>query len=365
MAEALALSGCEVHVVAYHLGSITTEEEQKLPFKIHRIRNVPTYKKFSAGPTLQKLMVVDSLLFWKLKKIVSGLRVDIVHAHHYEGLIASLLLPKYNRVPIIYDAHTLLESELHFYWSELAEPLARRLGQFLDGRLPIRADHVITVTPDIRDKLIARAGIQPERISVIMSGVEIEHFGRPTCGVGHDQSIKKIVYAGGLSSFQGINHFLQIFVRIGKLRRNVKLQIITNDCFQPYLTLARQLGIESQIEITPSSYEKLPEYLKAADVVLNPRVECDGIPQKLLNYMAAGRPVVSFEGSAKIIEHYKTGYIVENENYEAFAKAVLYLLDNCEIAEAMGSRAKEFIRRNFSWKSKARDIMDVYERLLG
>ena len=53
------------------------------------------------------------------------------------------------------------------------------------------------------------------------------------------------------------------------------------------------------------------DYLAAADVALNPRVHSSGTPQKLLNYMAAAKPVVSFEGSAKGLTHERDALIVE------------------------------------------------------
>ena len=80
--------------------------------------------------------------------------------------------------------------------------------------------------------------------------------------------------------------------------------------------------------------------------------------------MAAGRPVVSFQGSAKILDHNKTGYIVENANYDEFVKGILYLLDNCQIAESLGSNAQKVIDTKFSWSSKAIEIMAVYENVL-
>ena len=364
MAEALAQQGCDVHVFTYHLGTITADEEKGLPFKIHRIRKVPTYNKYSPGPSPQKLMVLDLLLYNKLNRFASQFKFDLIHGHHYEGLSIGLWMRKRYGFPVIYDAHTLLESELHYYMKILPERGLRQLGLTLDKLLPIRADHIITVTPEIRAKLIAKAGVSPNAVSVIMNGIETEHFNHLSCDPQRDPSLKKIVYAGNLGKFQGITHLLKIFGRIVKRRKNVRLQIITSSSFEPYLPLARRLQIESKIDITLASFDKLPNYLKSADLVVNTRVECDGIPQKLLNYMAAGRPVISFKGSAKIIEHKKTGYIVENGDYEEFVKGVFLLLDNREMAETLGANARKFIDEKFTWSSKAKEIMAIYGSVL-
>jgi glycosyltransferase involved in cell wall biosynthesis len=76
------------------------------------------------------------------------------------------------------------------------------------------------------------------------------------------------------------------------------LRILTNDSFQDYEILSRSLGIRDRIDVRPVRLEDLPEELSAATVAVNPRIACDGLPQKLLNYMAAGCPIVSFAGSA-------------------------------------------------------------------
>jgi hypothetical protein len=88
MAEALAHSGHEVHVVTYHLG----EKLQRTPFSLYRIRDVKTYRKYSPGPTYQKLLVLDTLLMLKLFQVLNDHEIELIHAHHYEGIIMKDLL---------------------------------------------------------------------------------------------------------------------------------------------------------------------------------------------------------------------------------------------------------------------------------
>ena len=68
--------------------------------------------------------------------------------------------------------------------------------------------------------------------------------------------------------------------------------------------LAAELGISrSVIWISPHTLKDLPSYLALADVCVVPRPECPGHPVKLLNYMLAGKPIVSFAGGAKGVRH--------------------------------------------------------------
>ncbi len=60
MSEALAKLEHNIHVITYHFEEdINTEGNN-----IHRIPNVKYYKKFSPGPTITKLLLLDFLLFF-------------------------------------------------------------------------------------------------------------------------------------------------------------------------------------------------------------------------------------------------------------------------------------------------------------
>ena len=74
MADALGRRGHEVHVVTYHLG----EACSGAPFHIHRIPSVATYRKYSPGPTIQKLLIPDLLLVLKMKHPSGGRCIHIL-----------------------------------------------------------------------------------------------------------------------------------------------------------------------------------------------------------------------------------------------------------------------------------------------
>ena len=94
-----------------------------------------------------------------------------------------------------------------------------------------------------------------------------------------------------------------------------------------------------------------------------PRVECPGLPQKLLNYMAAGRAVVAFAGSAKRVEHGTTGLIVPNHDVGAFAAAILRLAGDPAEAQRLGRAAQAFVAATASWPTAAERCERVYASL--
>jgi glycosyltransferase involved in cell wall biosynthesis len=363
MAEALARKGVEVHVVTYNLGEVLDDEKYRYPFDIHRICKVKTYKKLSPGPSLQKLLVLDNLLFLKILEVLRKYQIDIIHAHHYEGLIVALMAKNFVNLPIVYDAHTMLESELPFYRLGAPGKIKEIAGRFFDNFLPRHADHIITVTEDIKHKLVNEFMIPEKRISVVTNGIENEHFS-VSVENPHKRNETILIYSGNLAEFQGIDLLLKSFQILLKKRDDLRLYIVTNSSFAPYQSLANDLGISSHIDIIQSDFDTLPTYLHMADVALNPRTVCDGIPQKLLNYMAAGKPIVSFAGSAKVLKHKETGYIVEGTSFVDFAEGVLEVLDNPDFAQGLGVNAQGLSRRDYGWEKLADETLDVYNQIL-
>jgi glycosyltransferase involved in cell wall biosynthesis len=104
--------------------------------------------------------------------------------------------------------------------------------------------------------------------------------------------------------------------------------------------------------------------LVQSDVLLNPRTRCAGIPQKLLNYMAAGRPIVTFAGSAKILTDRVDALVIENGDIRSFADAMLELATNRELARTLSAAALDLVVARHSWHSVAAQTDKVYRDTL-
>ena len=358
LSEALAKQGHEVHVVTYHLG----EGRADPSVEVHRIPEVQSYRKTGPGPSYKKLAVIDPLLVKKTREVIRERGIDIIHAHHYEGLLVGAFARRKTAIPLVYDAHTLLESELPYYGLGLPRSVKAGLGRWLDRRVPPLSDFVVSVTQVIRDKLVDNRIMPAAKVAVIANGVEREFYEYEKRGLEGDSRV--LIFAGNLAAYQGINEMLRAFREVSATRDGVRLAIVTDSSFEEYEPLARELGIRDQIDLVRSELDKLPELLSGGEVALNPRQDCDGIPQKLLNYMAVGIPVVSFKGSAPVVEHRKTGWIVENGNISGFADGILRLLENAELARQIGRNAREYIRQHHTWEGAAARCEQVYEKLV-
>jgi glycosyltransferase involved in cell wall biosynthesis len=355
LAEALCARGHQVELITYHIG------DGDLHFPVHRIFDRRSHRNMPAGPSARKLFLYDPTLAVKVWQVIGRGGFDIVHAHHFEGLLVSQPARLRHRIPVVYDAHTMLRLELPCYGPRLSHWIARTGGGWLDGWLPRTADHIVAVTPDIRASLIERHGLTPERISVVMNGVEAGNF-RVRETPASDGDVR-LIYSGTLAPYQDIDLLLDAFARARRVRTDLKLCFSVSSSFEPYEEQARRLGVRDSIEVIADGFEELPRRLAASNIAVLPRTACPGIPQKLLNYMAAGKAIVSSAGSAKVIEHERNGLIVPNGDADAFARALLRLAGNPALARRLGDSARSDAEQAYSWRQSAETLERIYDQL--
>jgi glycosyltransferase involved in cell wall biosynthesis len=325
---------------------------------------VPSYRKLSPGPSLGKLVRVDPALTGLLRRLHRQERFDVFHAHHVEGLLVAAAARLGQKSPIVFDAHTLLMSELPYYSLGLPTAAKAGLGRIADRALPYLADHTVCVTETIRAKLVGSAGIDPNRVSVIANGIELDHFDPGRIADPPKRNGRTLIFTGNLAEYQGIDLMLQSFREIVAQVPDARLTIASDSAFAPYETLARELGIRDRIDLVASPrFDELPKLLAGADIALNPRMNCDGVPVKLLNYMAAARPAVSFDGSAPGVTHEKDGWLAESGDVEAFAAGVVRLLQDPARAAAIGRAGRDYVERNNSWPQAAERCERIYKSL--
>lgn len=370
LAESIARSGRKVHVASYHYGengnssAFSSDNFGELGYELHRIPKVPGKWDPAPGPGLGKALVLNPLLLAKTASVIRRHRIRLVHCHHYEALLIGLTLRKFLPITVVYDAHTLLGDELAYYTSSAFESPINRFGTFLDRTLPKRADHILPVTEEIHDTLAAYAkGHDRASMTIVGNGLEeatIRSFRRHAGNVRRG----RIVYAGNLAAYQGIDLLLEAFASVAGKKREANLVLVSQKPHEPVVEMARTLGIADKVTFVDSAKADLPKELCSAEVLVNPRIKCPGYPLKLLNYMAAGRPIISFESSGKNLTNGIDSRLVSDGNVPGFADAVLNVLSNPTLGDRLGAAARETVFLHYSWEAIAKRVDAAYDHAL-
>jgi glycosyltransferase involved in cell wall biosynthesis len=91
----------------------------------------------------------------------------------------------------------------------------------------------------------------------------------------------------------------------------------------------------------------------------------EGMSNALLEAMACGLACVATRtsGSEDLIEHGVNGLLVEPEDYQSMAKALLTLLDNSALVQEYGGAARETIERYYSFEQIMDKYVELYRRI--
>jgi glycosyltransferase involved in cell wall biosynthesis len=126
--------------------------------------------------------------------------------------------------------------------------------------------------------------------------------------------------------------------------------------------LAREQGIGDRVVFLGwQSRQELIQCYKQSNLFLFPSRH-EGMPNAVLEAMASGLPVIAsrISGNEELVQHEKTGLLVESENVDALESALRSLFENPSLRKSMGMAARQRVEKSFGWENTARQ----YEALL-
>ncbi|MEN4006861.1 MAG: glycosyltransferase family 4 protein [Methanobacteriaceae archaeon] len=295
--------------------------------------------------------------------------VDIVHAHSpipYSD-IPALIYAKHKKVPFILT--------YQYDGQETGGSFIRNAGVFLYNRVFINkvlshADVIIATTSSYAKESKFLKGYE-DKIVIIPNGINIEevttNYSKEECRnkLKLPADKKLILFLGSLVQYKGPDILLKALYLVKKEIPDVKLIFAGRG---PMLTELRELSKKLYLDVEFLGFveEPLkPMYFKASDIFCLPSItmsESFGIVN--LEAMACGIPIVSTRlgGIPDIVEDGKSGLLVEPGDSKSLADALIYLLENDDIAKKMGDYGKRKVR-DYSWEKIALKTEEIYKML--
>lgn len=130
--------------------------------------------------------------------------------------------------------------------------------------------------------------------------------------------------------------------------------------------LIRELGVAEQVEFVRVHFSEMPTLYEQADIVLYPTVADEPFGLVPLEAMSCQRAIVASRcgGIAETVRDGETGYTIEPEDIDAFARRVRHLLENPEVARSMGAAGRRHVLESFDLGRYARDLEAHYRSSL-
>lgn len=357
MAESL-LEYYSIDILTYPLDE---DVEVDPALSIRRVRNVLGYDKRSPGPSFTKALL-DMEMLPVLLDLTRRHDYDVLYAHHVEGCAVGLAWKALSRsdAPLIYDVHGSLTDELEQF-GFLYNRLTRPAWAFLEDRLLAGADRLVCVSDELRSTVLERGLAREEDVTVVPTGIRYDAFRAMIDDESpFDHPGPTVTYAGSMAPYQNLTELPAVAEAVSEGNSLVRFCVVAGEVeaaeVRAVVREARERDVEDRLDVrTGVDFPDVPTYLYHSDILVNLRTECTGVPQKLVNYMAAGRPMVSAAGSAKPLKDGRNAIVVTDHDVAAFADAVHELLTDPERAERLGRQAAKDARA-FDWDRLAADL---------
>ena len=291
---------------------------------------------------------------WEVYRIMEQINPDIVHSFGYAsraGIPAAKMAGIRHRVI-----------------SFRSDP--RRWVTFFDRRI---LDFATFVIENSKYALSIYKQINKGKIpssKVIYNGIDFESF-----DIESEQEISKppirevpprvVCSVASLRTAKGIDNLISAFSVVCSQLPDTQLWLIGDGELRPHLErLVHDSGLTNKV-VFWGNRRDVPAILRYAKLgVLSSRIE--GTPNALLEYMAAGLPVVATNvgGNSEVIIHGKTGLLVPTGDIKALADGILTMLNNSSMAQIYGQAGRKHVGRFFSLKRMVQETELAYLELL-
>ena len=309
--ELLALRGHEVSFLEFDEGRKFWEKglaprRQVMQGRVHPGATISVYRPFQVGiPGVDRLLTVLTVVP-QLRKLLRQGSFDavVLYAVPTYGL-QTLWLARANGLPVMFRALDVSHKIRSSILSPAIKWIERRIYKKVDllsANNPAMASYCNQLGERTKD---TKVHFPPLDLSHFQTGSRDESLRK---SLGFSEEDRVLIYMGSFFYFSGLVEALRGFATLAKTNAALKFLLIGGgDQDQELRKLVLELGVQGKVFFTGFiGYQDLPRYLKIADVAVNtlePTLVANvAFPNKVLQYMAAGLPVVStkLDGLAQI-----------------------------------------------------------------
>lgn len=312
---------------------------------------------------------VLSFTSFMASSFIAGLRVpqvDLVWGTTpplFQGLTA-WLLARLKRAAFVFEVRDLWPA-FAVAVGVLRNPVLIWMSERLEGFLYRHADRVIINSPGFRDHVVQRGA---QRVDLVPNGVEAAMFDPQANGAtfrkSHAWAGKYLVlYAGAHGMSNDLGVVLQAAAALQD-RADIVIALLGDGKEKPALMAeAEAMGLKNVCFLPPLAKDEMAEALEASDagiaVLLPLEVYKTTYPNKVFDYMAAGRPVVlAIDGVIRqVVEEAGAGIFVPPGDPQAMAAAIRQLADDPAEGRRMGMAGRACVERDFDRPATAQALI--------
>ena len=294
---------------------------------------------------------------FRLTRYLLKVRPTVVHSFLFRANILSRIAGFFAGVPLVISSVRVMGGEKNYYHR-------------VEKSTSFMVDHYITVSESVKDYLVSKANLLPEKITTVYNGVTLNGIlteGESTMpmpfGLKPQDSV--ILSVGRLHRQKGYDYFIRAIARVKSEVPGIKVLIAGEGEEENNLkNLVRSLDLTKEIIFAGLSLDVGKILPFTGIFVLSSLWE--GMPNAVLEAMAAAKPVVATRvgGVPELVVDGETGILVPPEDTEALARAIIALLQDPLRGLSMGEAGRERVQTHFSMAAMVTKTDKLYQELL-
>lgn len=309
----------------------------------------------------------NGIAYKNLRAGARSFQPDVLYERYNLFLLAGLVFRWRRRLPLLLEVNAPLALErrqhdrLRLY----------RLARALENLTWRQADIVLPVSDELADHVRA-AGVPGARIHVIRNAVAARTLvsaedDAPCCGESASEGTIVFGFVGFMRPWHGLHRVLTVIAE--RPETALRLRVIGDGPARADLEAqAQALNIADRLSVTGAvPHARIPSYLRAIDVALQPDVTSYASPLKLFEYMAAGCAIIAPDRAniREILVDGRTALLFDPDVPDSFSRAIDRLAGDGALRQRLGRAAAAEIRaRNFTWEGNAERIVELASGLL-
>lgn len=306
---------------------------------------------------------------WRAARILCRLlverQVDLIHTHNGRTHIAAALaVARAGRGACVTTQHFIEPNRTN------RRGLGAVVARMLHGYAARHTDHYIAISQAVREGILRREEARPDLITVVPNGVPITDDERANPGtelrreLGISADAPVVVCAARLEEEKDLPTLIRGMKRVIEACPAARCLIAGEGSLRAALqALIDQSGLSKSVTLLGFRTD-VRDVMRACDIFALPSV-AEPFGLVIIEAMALAKPVVACRagGPVEIIGDSESGLLVDPRSPEAFAHAILQLLDAAK-RRAMGDAALARVRQEFDIVRTAQRTLAVYRRAL-
>jgi len=299
------------------------------------------------------------------RKIIKKEKIDIIHSNNFSPALAGAVLSVITKKPhvtAIWDIFTLCGKNYWHKWVEQSN--VSKIHEFIGPKfekliLKVKNDAIHTISEATKEDLVKFGSKKP--IHIILPSIEqIEKINSNTNPL-------QFVCIGRLVFYKNIEILIRAFSNITKSEPKSKLILIGEGPHKPILKkLVNDLKLENNIEFKGfvTDIEKI-QIISESNSLLFPSL-CEGFGLVILEAFSQAKPVLvsKIRPMSDIVQHGKTGFVVDPQDEQDWTKKILEMIKNPTCSEEMGNNGFQIFLEKYDKKKMCEKILEMYYEVI-